>query len=82
MNQKDNNTEANYSNIRNEEPRISEKRKKIKNFVIPGIMLSSLVLVIGVILGLIAAFGGNFLSNISKLTKAEHNLKNKINTIK
>ena len=46
----------------------TEKIKKIKKFVIPGIMLSSLVLVIGVILGLIAAFGGNFLSNLSLLT--------------
>jgi len=43
----------------------TEKIKKIKKFVIPGIMLSSLVLVIGVILGLIAAFGGNFLSKLS-----------------
>ena len=60
LNQKGNNTETNYSNNRNEEPRISERSKKIKNFVIPGIMLSSLVLVIGVILGIIAAFGGNF----------------------
>ena len=43
----------------------NEKIKEIKKFVIPGIMLSSLVLVIGVILGLIAAFGGNFLSKLS-----------------
>jgi hypothetical protein len=61
LNQKDNNTEANYSKNLNEEPRISERNKKIKKLVIPGIMFSSLVLVIGIILGLIAAFGGNFL---------------------
>ena len=64
----------------------TEKIKKIKKFVIPGIMLSSLVLVIGVILGLIAAFGGNFLSNLSLLTKAEHietqNQYNKIKEVK
>jgi len=68
LNPKDNSTEANSSDNLNEKQRISEKSKKIKNFVIPGIMLSSLVLVIGVILGLIAAFGGNFLSNLSLLT--------------
>jgi len=61
LDKKDNNTEANYSKNLNEEPRISERSKKFKKFAIPSIMLSSLVLVIGVILGIFAAVGGNFL---------------------
>jgi hypothetical protein len=61
----------------------NEKIKKIKKFVIPGMMLSSLVLVIGIILGLIAAFGGNFLSiKISLNWQKLETLKHKINTIK
>jgi hypothetical protein len=61
LDKKDNNTEANYSKNLNEEPRISERSKTFKKLAIPSIVLSSLVLVIGVILGMFAAVGGNFL---------------------
>ncbi len=61
LDKKDNNTEANYSKNLNEEPRISERSKTFKKLAIPSIMLSSLVLVIGIILGMFAAVGGNYL---------------------